>query len=129
VARLGLTRRVRFLGATRAETLAEYMSAADVFCLASTNEGWPNVVHEALACGTPVVATDVGAIPEMLAGGGRGLIVPVNDAPSLQRALDEALRIQWSRQEISTWARSRCWSDVAAEIYAEMNLALGEFRG
>ena len=42
------------------------MSAADVFCLASSTEGWPNVVNEALACGTPVVATDVGAVRQMI---------------------------------------------------------------
>jgi len=42
------------------------MSAADVFCLASEREGWPNVIHEALACGLPVVATNVGGVPEMI---------------------------------------------------------------
>ena len=59
VSRRGLGRHVRFLGEVRQEQLAELMSAADVFCLASSREGCPNVVIESLACGTPVVATDV----------------------------------------------------------------------
>jgi hypothetical protein len=79
VRKLALEADVRFLGQATPDVLAELMSAADVFCLASTNEGWPNVVHEALACGAPVVATDVGAIPQMLPDPRYGVIVPVND--------------------------------------------------
>jgi teichuronic acid biosynthesis glycosyltransferase TuaC len=120
---LDLAPAVRFLGPVPAETLAELMSAADLFCLASTNEGWPNVVHEALACGAPVVATDVGAIPEMLAGG-RGLVVPVNEPLRLQQALVTALKTDWDRHAISTWARARSWEQVAAEVYAEMEMIL-----
>jgi teichuronic acid biosynthesis glycosyltransferase TuaC len=99
--------------------MAELMSAADIFCLASSNEGWPNVVHEALACGTPVVATGVGAIPEMLASG-RGLIVPVNEPAHLEKALALALQMNWDRAAVSAWARARSWDEVASELYHEM---------
>jgi teichuronic acid biosynthesis glycosyltransferase TuaC len=119
VAHLRLESAVRFLGSVSGETMAEIMSAADIFCLASTNEGWPNVVHEALACGAPVVATDVGAVPEMLAGG-NGLIVPVNDQSALERALQEALARNWDRQAISAWGHGRSWDQVAGEVFAEM---------
>ena len=63
------------------------MCAADVFCLSSSREGWPNVVHEALACGTPVVATEVGAIPELLCRSEYGLIVPPNDPAALENGV------------------------------------------
>jgi glycosyltransferase involved in cell wall biosynthesis len=126
VSHLGLEPAVRFLGPVSAETMAEIMSAADVLCLASANEGWPNVVHEALACGTPVVATDVGAVPEMLAGGRYGLIVPVNDRSALEHALQEALRRDWDRRAISAWGRARSWEQVASEVFAEMQGMLKE---
>src|ERR1051326_2512730 len=71
-----------------------------------------NVVHEALACGTPVVATDVGAVPEMLGGGAYGIIVPVNDAVALQRGLVDALGKTWDRRAISAWGSARSWRDV-----------------
>jgi glycosyltransferase involved in cell wall biosynthesis len=92
------------------------MSAADVFCLASTNEGGPNVVHEALACGTPVVAADVGAVPEMLGAGRRGEIVPLNDPAALRRALEQALENEWDRRAIALWGQSRGWRQVACEV-------------
>lgn len=116
-----LTPAVRFLGAVPAATMAELMSAADVLCLSSTNEGWPNVVHEALACGTPVVATDVGAVPDMLCGGRYGKVVPVNDPAALKNALREALQNDWDRAAIAAWGQSRSWSKVAAEVFAEMH--------
>jgi teichuronic acid biosynthesis glycosyltransferase TuaC len=123
VSALNLKPEVRFLGPLSAEVLAEVMSAADVFCLASTNEGWPNVVHEALACGTPVVATEVGAVPEMLADG-RGLVVPVNDPLRLKEALAAALKGNWDREAISAWARARSWEQVASEVLGEMETVL-----
>ncbi len=125
---LGLEESVRFLGGLSPEALAEVMSACDVFCLASTNEGWPNVVHEALACGAPVVATDVGAVPEMLAGGQNGLVVPVKNRAALASALQEALGRDWDRQAIAAWGRARSWGQVASEVFAEMQTILEERR-
>jgi glycosyltransferase involved in cell wall biosynthesis len=116
VSRLGLEADVRFFGPLHPDALAEVMSAADVFCLASTNEGWPNVVHEALACGTPVVAADVGAVPEMLGAGRRGEIVPLNDPAALRRALEQALENEWDRRAIALWGQSRGWRQVACEV-------------
>jgi glycosyltransferase involved in cell wall biosynthesis len=125
---LGLGSAVRFLGPVPPQTVAEVMSAADVFCLASTNEGWPNVVHEALACGTPVVATNVGAVPDMLAGGRYGIIVTVNHPLMLERALKDALRNQWDRTAISVWGRARSWQQVALEVFEEMQMIVAEER-
>jgi teichuronic acid biosynthesis glycosyltransferase TuaC len=126
VDRLELTADVRFLGPLPPDQLAEVMSAADVCCLASTNEGWPNVVHEALACGTPVVATDVGAVPDMLAGGLYGVIVPIHDEAALRRGLEEALRKKWDRQAIAAWGQARSWRHVAGEVLEEMRAMIQE---
>jgi glycosyltransferase involved in cell wall biosynthesis len=124
VAELGLEDRVRFAGMASQDTLAELMCAADVFCLASASEGWPNVVNEALACGTPVVATDVGAVRQMLPSTQFGTVVPVDDTPSLGAALREALTRAWDHAAISSWGRSRSWGQVAEEVLEEAKKAV-----
>ena len=125
-AELGLQDQVRFLGQVAPEALPELMSAADVLCLATTREGWPNVVHEALACGTPVVATDVGGIPDMIPSEEYGMVVPVNQAAALRDALRKALARCWDHGAISARARARSWDQVAAEVLAQMQQVLTE---
>ena len=126
IAALGLEQDVRLPGHLPREELAELTCAADVFCLASTREGWPNVVHEALACGTPVVATDVGAIPEMMPSESPGFVVPPNDVPALAEALARALRCEWDRQAIARWGQARSWENVAADVFVEMQQVIRE---
>ena len=66
VARSNLTSRVQFMGSVDQTQLAACYCAADVLVLASSREGWPNVLLESMACGTPVVATRVGGVPEIV---------------------------------------------------------------
>lgn len=115
----GMRERVRFLGQLPVESLAEVMCAADVLCLASSREGWPNVVHEASGCGTPVVATDVGGVTDMLPGEEYGFVVPVGDEATLAPALERALTKQWDRDAIARWGGSRSWEHVAREVYEQ----------
>jgi glycosyltransferase involved in cell wall biosynthesis len=111
------------------DALAELMSAADVFCLASSTEGWPNVVNEALACGTPVVATDVGAVRQMIDSDRYGSVVPVRDGEALAEALRAALTGRWDHEAISARGRSRSWSLVAEEVLEQMRAVLAERSG
>jgi glycosyltransferase involved in cell wall biosynthesis len=113
---LGMQERIRLIGAQPSARLAELMSAADLFSLASFSEGWPNVVHEALACGTPVVATRVGAVPQMLPSEEFGLTVPPGDVPALTAALRRGLERSWDREAISAHGRARSWAQVASEV-------------
>jgi len=119
---------VTFLGQLPQEELAGWMRAVDVFCMASRREGWPNVVNEALACGTPVVATDVGAVPEMIPSEEYGTIVPPSDEEALERALEKALARDWDRVGIARWGQSRGWPEVAREAVEEMSRAVAEQR-
>jgi teichuronic acid biosynthesis glycosyltransferase TuaC len=109
-----------FLGHLDAEELAHAMSAADVFCLASRQEGWPNVVHEAMACGLPIVATDVGGLREMVPEERFGRVVGFGDEAALSCALDWALGCDWDRSAITAWAHSRSWNQVAREVLQEL---------
>lgn len=125
----GLDGRVWLLGDVTQESLAELMSAADVFCLASSTEGWPNVVNEALACGTPVVATDVGAVRQMVVSERYGSVVPVHDDAALVDALHAALVRDWDHDAIAAHGRSRSWSQVADDVLREMQAVVAERAG
>ena len=69
---LGVAARVRFVGRVEQDELKFHFSAADLSVLASSNEGWPNVLLESMACGTAVVASRVGGIPEVIANPAAG---------------------------------------------------------
>ena len=75
IAALGLTGRARLLGQVPHESLPSLYAAADALVLASSREGWANVLLEAMACGTPVVATDVWGTGEVVAAPEAGVLV------------------------------------------------------
>jgi len=104
---------VTFAGSVNNEELRHYYSAADVSCIPSRNEGWPNVLLESLACGTPVVATRVGAAPEILNDANLGILVdptPESICDGLRRALDQT----WNPGRLVEYAGTRTWEGVAA---------------
>ena len=109
VERLGLEEHVRFLGPLPPEKLKEPLSAADLFVLATSNEGWANVFLEAMACGLPVVTTDVGGNREVVCRDELGKVVPFGDAEALAQALEEALSRDWDRAAIEAYARANAW--------------------
>jgi teichuronic acid biosynthesis glycosyltransferase TuaC len=121
VSTLGLEQRVRFLGQVAPDALAEIMAAVDVLCLCSAREGWPNVVHEALACGTPVIATDVGGIRKLIASESYGHVIPINDQVALEDALYHTFQVTWDHASIAAWAQQRSWRTVAADVLAEFS--------
>jgi glycosyltransferase involved in cell wall biosynthesis len=94
---LGLNGRVRFLGPQPRDRVLELFRAADAAILSSAWENFPHTVVEALAAGTPVIATDVGGVREAVEDGVNGLLVPPGDSDALAAAVrrylgDEALR-------------------------------------
>ncbi|MBU1665710.1 MAG: glycosyltransferase [Gammaproteobacteria bacterium] len=123
VAAAGLEARVHFLGALPPEELKWPLSAADVFVLATRNEGWANVFLEAMACGLPVVATDVGGNREVVCRADLGTIVPFGDRAALTAALRDALRRAWPRQAILDYAAENAW-DTRVRVLLEEFAAL-----
>ena len=84
----GLAGRARFLGALPRDKVLELFRAADASLLSSTWENFPHTVVESLAVGTPVIATRVGGVPEVVTDGENGLLVPAGDPDALAAAID-----------------------------------------
>lgn len=104
-------------GAVRNEALRPWYQAASVFALASSREGWPNVLNEALACGAPCVATRVGGVPEIVREGENGLMVD-RSVEAIAAGLEAALLRNWDRRRLADEAARRGWDDVARRLLA-----------
>lgn len=117
---LAVTNHVRFLGTLKPEKLSLPLSAADVFVLSSSNEGWANVILEAMACGTPVIASDVGGNAEVVNSEELGYIVPYGDHPKLLEAIQRALLCDWNVTTLTQYARDNHWNH-------RINLILKEY--
>lgn len=121
-----LSGRVLMPGAVEPASVADWMNAADVLCLPSYSEGYPNVLVEALACGTPVVTTDVGGAREIV-DDSNGIVVPPQQPQALAEAIETVLQREWSRQVLS--ARfGRSWEQVADETLCVCEQAIADRR-
>ena len=108
---LGLQDCVRFLGPRRPDELSAILSAADVFVLATSNEGWANVFLEAMACGLPVVTTDVGGNKEVVSDDNLGIVVPFGDREALRQAIEISLHRSWDKERIRRHAEQNAWDE------------------
>ncbi len=116
---------VRFLGMMPSTDLKVPLSAADVFVLATSNEGWANVFLEAMACGLPVVTTDVGGNREVVCSDELGTVVPFGDAVQLESALNDALAREWDTARILSYASRNSW-DSRVKLLCEEFVKLGK---
>ena len=113
----GVAERVTFLGRVAQSRMPLWYRAADLFCFGSYHEGCPNAVLEALACGTPVVSTDVGGIPDLVDEGRSGILFAPRSDEAFAAALRTALAKPWDRAEIAEIGSRRSWAHVAAEYH------------
>jgi glycosyltransferase involved in cell wall biosynthesis len=112
-ARLGVAGRVRFLGEVAHADLSEVYAAADVSVLASSREGWANVLLEAMACGVPVLATDVNGAGEIVRSPAAGRLVRERTVEALGHGLDELRRTLPSRAQTRRYAEGFGWRQIA----------------
>ena len=82
------------------------------------------VVHEALACGIPVVSTRVGAVPDLVCSAEYGLLCPPDDIPQLAVQIATALATTWDRQRIAAHGRQFTWENVVRETVQVYQKAL-----
>ncbi len=118
VADLGLTDCVKFLGPMPPAELKWPLAASDVFVLPSSNEGWANVILEAMACGVPVVASDVGGNAEVVANASLGSVYPFGDEMVLHSRLEAALAREWSRDTLLAYAAANAWDARVHQLLA-----------
>ncbi len=113
--RLGITDRVTFLPNIPHHELPGFYTKAKCTILMSSMEGMPNVALESLACGTPVVATNVGGLPEIITEN-NGILLAERTTEALTEALKSAFSRKWDRRKISQDMRYLDWSETARKL-------------
>jgi glycosyltransferase involved in cell wall biosynthesis len=111
-ARLGVKERVRFVGSIPQSELKWWYSAADALILCSNREGWANVLLESMACGTPVVATNIWGTPEVVSTPAAGVLMNDRSSVGLIGALEKLLISPPSREETRAHAERFSWVET-----------------
>jgi teichuronic acid biosynthesis glycosyltransferase TuaC len=111
---LGVADRVKFLGSLPQAELRNFYGAADALVLASSREGWANVLLESMACGTPVVASNVWGTPEVVASADAGVLMQERTATGIAMAI-RALRAKYpERTATRRYAERFSWDETTA---------------
>jgi glycosyltransferase involved in cell wall biosynthesis len=121
---LGLNGRVRFLGSQPRERVLELLRAADALVLSSSWENFPHTVVEALAVGTPVLATAAGGVAEVVEDGRNGLLVAPGDAQGLAAAIDRFFADAGLRESLRAAAAPSVAGYAPERIYAHLEEVL-----
>jgi len=112
VSKLHVQDRVRFLGSIPHDQLVKYYSAVDMLVLASSREGWANVLLESMACGTPVVATDVWGTPEVVAQPEAGVLIQERSANGIANGVRNLLDHYPDRNKTRRYAERFSWEET-----------------
>ncbi len=115
---LAIQDRVRFLGAMPQKELARYFGMADALVLASSREGWPNVLLEAMACGTPVVAANVGGTPEIVTAPQAGVLMNERSVTGVVEASRRLFENYPNREHTRRYAEGFSWDDTTSRQLA-----------
>lgn len=139
---LGLDQQVVFTGMISPEQVPDRLAECTVLVLASSSEGRPNVILEAMAAGVPVIASDIDGVHEMIGANERGLLFPAGDEKQLAGCMQRLMRHpelgiqlaahagQWLRDQGLTWDHTaRCYADLYRQVVAEYARKRKEGRG
>lgn len=113
---MGVQDRVRFLGEVSQEQLPELYSCADALVLASDREGWANVLLEAMACGTPVVASNIWGTPEVVQAPEAGVLCAERSAQGIVAAVKQLFANYPDRVKTRQYAEQFSWDDTTAGL-------------
>ncbi|WP_164847087.1 glycosyltransferase family 4 protein [Neptunomonas marina] len=112
---LELEERVSFVSNVLQHELVEIYSRSDLMVLASSREGWANVILEALACGVPVVATNVGGAKEAITDSVAGLVIDERSATAIAKAIEEVCQKGFAPEAASDYAQNYGWDEVVTK--------------
>ena len=123
-AKIGVADRVTFLGSVSQAGLRQYYGAADAMVLASSREGWANVLLESMACGTPVIASNVWGTPEVVRGHAAGLLLKERTAASIAEAVTALRANPPQRSATRLYAEQFSWAETTDKQIALFNRVL-----
>jgi len=121
----GLEKKIIWVGQKPHDQIPLWMSAADFFVLSSLSEGYGLVLLEALACGTPVIASQVGGVVDVLVSAELGIMVPSGDNEKFADAMLEAAGKSWDKNKLVAYAHANTWSERAQRFLQVYQTALG----
>jgi glycosyltransferase involved in cell wall biosynthesis len=119
--KLGVANRVMLTGSLPQTELPRWYSAADVLILASSREGWANVLLEAMACGTPVVATKIWGTPEVVAAPEAGVLVDERTGAGLAAGVRQLLAGSHTPRAVRAYAEGFSWDQTSLAQVALFN--------
>ncbi len=117
----GVANRVRFIGNVSQHDLVDYYNAGDVLVNASSSEGLPNVVLESLACGTPVVATRVGGLPEVVRSDAGGVLIDRRDPTAIAEGVRAVVGAKRSRDAVRGEIEKFDWARTSDNLFQLFN--------
>jgi len=122
--------RVQLLGPRLHADLPQLYGAADALVLASSREGWANVLLEAMACGTPVVASNIPGNPEVVRNASAGVIVEANTADGIAAAVRRLFAAPPARDATRAYAEQHGWEETTegqVALFRQITLLQGAF--
>jgi glycosyltransferase involved in cell wall biosynthesis len=114
---LNVAERVTFLGSVSHEELVSIYSAADLLVLASSREGWANVLLESMACGTPAIATNIWGTSEVITAPEAGLLIENRTSAAIVEAIRTIEKAMPSRDATRRYAEKFSWDGTVNHLY------------
>lgn len=119
VEKMSISENIRLAGYVENEDLAKYYRSSDIFVLSSRSENHPITLMEAMSCGLPVIAPDIGWIPNMMTDGQEGRIVTQGDVGELADAIEYILESEERKKKMGNRGRERAEKEFEWESRAE----------
>lgn len=114
---LSLQNQVTFLGAIPQTELLNFYGISDCMVLASSREGWANVLLESMACGTPVVATPIWGTPEVVSEKSAGILTKGRSADAIEQAILALQQNYPDRKDVRKFSEKFSWDETSTKLY------------